>query len=1395
MSGVLVVPVPASAAPGDVGVEGPSHTGTGTPTGSKRATSGLWFNDGSWWGNLWDTASSDFHIFRFNAATSSWVDTGVATDTRANTHHDVLWDGTTLYVASYRFVNDGLPAEPNFPTTMRRYSYNATSKTYTLRGSSTINNHRVEALTIDKDSTGRVWATWQQANRIYLNVTGTDGATWGTPFPHPAALSNVSVDDTSAVIAFGPGKIGVMWSRQVGDATDGMYWSYHVDGAANTAWTTPVAAVDGQRSGDDHMNLKWLDSSGGRVFAAIKTSFTSASQPLIQLLALNNATSAWSAHTIATVAECPNRVIVLIDESTQRLRTFATYPKPSGTTNAGVCTTSGGAIYEKSASLSDITGNFSFTTTKTAHIVDADQYVHNVTSTKQNLNSAARGTANSGLLLLADVNATSRYWHAYDPSGGSGGGDTTAPTVTGTSPADGATGVAVSANVTGTFSEAMDTSTITPATFTLRTGTATGTGTAVSAAVTYDSTNRVATLNPTADLAAGTTYTATIKGGSTGVKDAAGNTLATDKAWTFTTAAAGGGTSETVTLTTTADSYVSSGAATTNNGTSTLLGVDNSPVEVTYLKFDLSAYAGRTLESAELQLRSAGSGSTGTQNIKLVTTDTWTETGITYNNRPALGTSIGRLGPTTTNTNYTVPLTATGLAGELGQQLSLGMDANSSDGLDLNSKEAGSTAIPKLVLTLSGSSGGGTPSDTTAPTVTDTSPAAGATGVAVTANVTGTFSEAMNDATVTPETFTLSTGTTTVPAAVTYTGTDRTATLNPTADLAAGTTYTATIKGGTDGVKDAAGNTLAADKTWSFTTAAAGAPSDTTAPTVTGTSPAAGATGVAVTANVTGTFSEAMDAATITPATFTLTTGTGTGTTTVPADVRYDSTNRVVTLNPDADLAAGTAGTTYTATIKGGTDGVKDAAGNTLAADKTWTFTTAAAGGGTTETVTLTATADSYVTSGATGTNNGTSTMLGVDNSPVEVTYLKFDLSAYAGRTLESATLQLRSAGSGSTGTQNIKLAGDGWTETGITYNNRPALGTSIGTLGPTTTNTNYGIPLTATGLAGELGQQLSLGMDANSSDGLDLNSKEAGSAAAPKLVLTLSPASGGGTPSDTTAPTVTGTSPAAGATGVAVTANVTGTFSEAMDAATITPATFTLTTGTGTGTTTVPADVRYDSTNRVVTLNPDADLAAGTAGTTYTATIKGGTDGVKDAAGNTLAADKTWTFTTAAVAGGTTESVTLTATADSYVTSGATGTNNGTSTMLGVDNSPVEVTYLKFDLSAYAGRTLESATLQLRSAGSGSTGTQNIKLAGDGWTETGITYSNRPALGTSIGTLGPTTTNTNYSVPLTVSGLAGELGQQLSLGMDANSGDGLDLNSKEAGSTAAPTLVLTLTQ
>ena len=51
-------------------------------------------------------------------------------------------------------------------------------------------------------------------------------------------------------------------------------------------------------------------------------------------------------------------------------------------------------------------------------------------------------------------------------------------------------------------------------------------GTTVGATVGYDTGTLVATLTPSSALAAGQTYTATITGGSAGVKDAAGNALA-----------------------------------------------------------------------------------------------------------------------------------------------------------------------------------------------------------------------------------------------------------------------------------------------------------------------------------------------------------------------------------------------------------------------------------------------------------------------------------------------------------------------------------------------------------------------------------------------------------------------------------------------------------------------------------------------------------------------------------------------------------------------------------------------------------------------------------------------------------------------------------------------------
>ena len=87
---------------------------------------------------------------------------------------------------------------------------------------------------------------------------------------------------------------------------------------------------------------------------------------------------------------------------------------------------------------------------------------------------------------------------------------------------------------------------------------------------------------------------------------------------------------------------------------------------------------------------------------------------------------------------------------------------------------------------------------------------------------------------------------------------------------------------------------------------------------------------------MTATFSEAMTAASISGTTVLL---TGPGTTAVPATVTYSAATRAATLTPTAALANLTV---YTATVKSGASGVKDAAGNPLASDLVWTFTTVA---------------------------------------------------------------------------------------------------------------------------------------------------------------------------------------------------------------------------------------------------------------------------------------------------------------------------------------------------------------------------------------------------------------------------------------------------------------------
>ncbi|MEO6269244.1 MAG: ice-binding family protein [Lautropia sp.] len=232
------------------------------------------------------------------------------------------------------------------------------------------------------------------------------------------------------------------------------------------------------------------------------------------------------------------------------------------------------------------------------------------------------------------------------------------------------------------------------------------------------------------------------------------------------------------------------------------------------------------------------------------------------------------------------------------------------------------------------------PKDTTRPTVILTAPAPGATDVATNRKVTAVFSEDMSASTISGNSFTVANTALGSPVAgtVSYSVAARTATFTPSGSLAINTPFTATV---TMAATDLAGNALAgntaavpapSNHVWSFTT---GAAADTIAPTISSVAPADGSTGVCLTRSVSATFSEAMDAATISTATFSVT-DNGVA---VPGTVTYDAASQQARFVP-TNAAGFAASKPLVATILSGGAGVKDLGGNPLASNRVWGFTT-----------------------------------------------------------------------------------------------------------------------------------------------------------------------------------------------------------------------------------------------------------------------------------------------------------------------------------------------------------------------------------------------------------------------------------------------------------------------
>ncbi|WP_031166939.1 DNRLRE domain-containing protein [Streptosporangium roseum] len=327
-----------------------------------------------------------------------------------------------------------------------------------------------------------------------------------------------------------------------------------------------------------------------------------------------------------------------------------------------------------------------------------------------------------------------------EPSPPPTGPDTTPPTVIGTGPTNDAVDVTTGTQVRTSFSEP-----VTEAQVTVKDST----GTTVSGNSTMEMTSTVLAFTPSLPLTANTRYTAEVSR----AKDAAGNILATPHTWSFTTGQADPDPTptptpveHTVSLPVQTDTWLDNQGSLGPSGPILWAGAygstDPRAIERTYLKFDTSSLAGKTITDAKLELwnsSSYGCGDSGSGIKAQKVTTSWNADTLTWANQPSAtsdGEAVakdpgGCTGTPPTDVAWTWPLTGTVQAWASGQSnhglLLRGVNESASAPLyDRGYHAAETEAVPahppalKVTYT-DGTAPTPTPTPTSTPTPTPTS--------------------------------------------------------------------------------------------------------------------------------------------------------------------------------------------------------------------------------------------------------------------------------------------------------------------------------------------------------------------------------------------------------------------------------------------------------------------------------------------------------------------------------------------------------------------------------------------------------------------------------------------------------------------------------------------------
>jgi hypothetical protein len=536
------------------------------------------------------------------------------------------------------------------------------------------------------------------------------------------------------------------------------------------------------------------------------------------------------------------------------------------------------------------------------------------------------------------------------------------PAVIPTVPLNNAVNVPVGQALSVTFSEPMAPATISTSTFTL-----TGPGGAVPGTVAYA--GLVATFTPSASLAYSTTYTATI---TTGATSLAGTPLAGSTVWTFTTITPPPAVVSTTPVNAATGVLVSQVLSATFNETMTcatlaspattftVTGPGTTPVAGTVnCAGDVATFtSGTTLAINTVFTATIATGAKDLAGTPLAANYAWVfKTApaptpptviatVPANLAPSVATNSAltatfgtAMNPATIDAATFTLTSAPGAAAVTGTvtYAASGSVATFTPAADLAPSTVFTATITTGAMDLAGTAlaqnyvwtfttAAGPLS--TPPTVLSTIPLTDASSVPLNQIVNATFSKAMNPATISSTTFTLTApGGVAVSGLVAYAGIANTLTFTPAANLAPSTLFTATI---TTGAQDLTGTALASNYVWTFTT---GTVLANTPPELVSTVPANAAINVPLNQAISATFTEAMDPMTITTTSFQLTQGI----TPVAGTVSYDAINFIATFTPTSPLVANT---TYTATVtNGATDMTGIPLGNT-GAPNPWNFTT-----------------------------------------------------------------------------------------------------------------------------------------------------------------------------------------------------------------------------------------------------------------------------------------------------------------------------------------------------------------------------------------------------------------------------------------------------------------------